>query len=406
MSLETPLEKTSQIKKIIHLDMDCFFAAVEMRDNPSLKGHPVAIGAPPSKRGVLSTCNYEARKYGLGSAMSSSMAIKKCPHLILIPGRHHVYKEVSNQIMGILAKYDLPLEVCSLDEAYMDATQLLTHNGSATLLARDIKKEILKQTQLNCSIGIAPIKFLAKIASDWNKPNAITCIGPKDAQGFIDKLSVGKIPGVGPATQQKLTNLGIHTCFQLKEYGEVNLIKKFGKFGHKLFEYSNGIDNREVKTKNIRKSLSCETTFDKDLEDIDSISQKLNDLYDELMLRLFHYFQKRSLAQLTLEELSQLISGIFVKIKFGDFKTTTVSHCFSNAYPTKQLFENKKLARKLLLKLLQQGIDRSEKPVRLIGLGVRFNYEKIEDLSNHDPSAISRQMNLFEIASLNEVINN
>ncbi|VEI43237.1 DNA polymerase IV [Citrobacter youngae] len=200
------------MRKIIHVDMDCFFAAVEMRDNPALRDIPIAIGGSRERRGVISTANYPARKFGVRSAMPTGMALKLCPHLTLLPGRYEAYKEASRQIQAIFSRYTSLIEPLSLDEAYLDVTDSIHCHGSATLIAQEIRQTIFNELQLTASAGIAPVKFLAKIASDLNKPNGQYVITPADVPEFLKTLPLGKIPGVGKVSAAKLESMGLRTC--------------------------------------------------------------------------------------------------------------------------------------------------------------------------------------------------
>ncbi len=230
------------MRKIIHVDMDCFFAAVEMRDNPALRDIPIAIGGSRERRGVISTANYPARKFGVRSAMPTGMALKLCPHLTLLPGRYEAYKEASRQIQAIFSRYTSLIEPLSLDEAYLDVTDSAHCHGSATLIAQEIRQTIFNELQLTASAGIAPVKFLAKIASDLNKPNGQYVITPADVPEFLRTLPLGKIPGVGKVSAAKLEAMGLRTCEDVQKYDLAMLLKRFGKFGRVLWERSQGID--------------------------------------------------------------------------------------------------------------------------------------------------------------------
>lgn len=334
--------------KIIHIDMDCFFAAVEIRDNPALKNNPVAIGGKPSQRGVLSTCNYSARKYGLHSAMSSAKALQLCPKLILLPVNMAKYKAVSKVLYRIFKQYTPLVETLSLDEAFLDVTNCQYCRGSATLIAQTIKKRIKKELNLIASAGVAPNKFLAKVASDWNKPDGILVITPEQVDDFVKKLPVTKIFGVGKVTAKKLHAMHINTCGDLQKISLSQLKEQFGKMGERFYELCRGIDNRSVEPKRIRKSLSVETTFARDIHAYEDSLLKLTPLIHEL---------KKRLTRLS----NQTITKQFVKIKFYDFTQTTVETL------SQQLDDT------LFVKLFQEGWQRQNKPVRLIGLGVRLS---------------------------------
>ena len=255
------------MRKIIHVDMDCFFAAVEMRDNPALRDIPIAIGGSRERRGVISTANYPARKFGVRSAMPTGMALKLCPHLTLLPGRYEAYKEASRQIQAIFSRYTSLIEPLSLDEAYLDVTDSTHCHGSATLIAQEIRQTIFTELQLTASAGIAPVKFLAKIASDLNKPNGQYVITPADVPEFLRTLPLGKIPGVGKVSAAKLEAMGLRTCEDVQKYDLAMLLKRFGKFGRVLWERSQGIDERDVNNDRLRKSVGVERTLAEDIHE-------------------------------------------------------------------------------------------------------------------------------------------
>ena len=305
------------MRKIIHVDMDCFYAAVEMRDNPRYRNIPIAVGGDPRKRGVVSTANYLARQFGVHSAMSMAQAIKLCPNLKVIPGRHAVYKEVSNQIQQIFKRYTQAIETLSLDEAYLDVTECKLFHGSATLIAQDIRQAIYKELELTASAGVAPLKFLAKIASDMNKPNGQYVITPEQVGSFIEQLPLKKIPGVGKVTEKKLTELGLYTCKDVANYDLTKLLNQFGKFGRILYERCQGIDEREVCNDRQRKSVGVERTLVDDIHSWDECLVQFDPLFDELEKRLSKVRADLSIAR----------QG--VKFKFDDFQLTTQEHVWS-----------------------------------------------------------------------------
>jgi DNA polymerase-4 len=225
-------------RKIIHCDCDCFYAAVEMRDDPSLRGRPVAVGGQAHQRGVIATCNYEARRYGVHSAMATAHALKRCPDLIVLPPSFDKYRAASAQILTIYRDYTELVEPLSLDEAYLDVSQATQCKGSATLIAQEIRARIQSTVGITASAGIAPNKFLAKIASDWRKPNGQFAITPDAVTEFVAALPVGKLFGVGKVTAEKLNQLGVHTCGDLRAWDGLALQAQFGKFGEKLFSRS------------------------------------------------------------------------------------------------------------------------------------------------------------------------
>jgi DNA polymerase IV len=336
----------SDTRKIIHIDMDCFFAAVEEREHPELRGKPLAVGGSAERRGVLATCNYDARRFGLHSAMPTRTAFQRCPALILQPVNMALYKQVSQAIFQIYRRYTEQIEPLSLDEAYLD----VSGQGSATLIAEDIRRAIHKEQGLTASAGVAPNKFLAKVASDWNKPDGLFVITPDAIDDFVRNLPVKRIHGVGKVTATRLHALGIQTCGDLQAYEHEQLVELFGRFGQQLYQYARGIDHRPVSPRSERKSLSVERTFEHDLEGLQACLEVLPDLLDELHLRL-----KR------LRDIEQKnIQALFIKIKFSDFQLTTVQA--SASAPGLELSRT----------LLKKGWQRAEKNVRLLGIGVQF----------------------------------
>jgi len=330
--------------------MDCFYAAIEMRDDPSLRGKPVAVGGGADQRGVLCTCNYEAREYGVRSAMATGYAQKQCPDLIIIPVNFPKYREASQQIRQIFLEYTELVEPLSLDEAYLDVTECNQHQGSATWMAQAIRKKIFQTTKLTASAGIAPNKFLAKVASDWKKPNGQFVITPEQIDDFVESLPVKKLWGVGPVTAKKLHQRGIQTCADVQQLSLKTLSDDFGKMGVSLFDLCRGIDHREVKPSRIRKSVSVEETF---VHDKTSLQQCL----DELPLLL------KKLSGRIPPTLTDKIAKLFIKIKFNDFSQTTVE-------TTQQIIEQD-----CFKQLMQEGYERKNQPVRLLGVGVRLKEE-------------------------------
>lgn len=370
-------------RKILHIDMDCFFAAVEELDNPDLKGKPVAVGGSPQGRGVLCTANYEARKYGVRSAMSSSEALRRCPHLIFIKPRGKRYQEISYQIKDIFHQYTSLVEPLSLDEAFLDVTSSDRCFGSATLIAKEIKDKIFQETGLTASAGVAPNKFLAKVASDWKKPDGLFTVGPEEAFLFAQHLPLEKVPGIGKVSLEKFHSLGLKTLSDIGKYPAQWLESHFGKFAHKLLFLSQGIDERNVGGKSLRKSLGCEETYHQDLPDFDSISERIPFLVEELFERTERYFDR--------DQDAPKPSKIFVKAKTFDFHLHT-HECPLRVIPLK--IENKldlKNQKDEILQnfeemfhLLYNRIDKV--PVRLLGLGLRmspspkFELEKLGQL--------------------------
>jgi len=298
------------LKKIIHIDMDAFYASVEQRDNPDLRGKPVAVGGS-SDRGVVAAASYEARKYGVRSAMPSKIAARKCPQLIFVRPRFEVYKEVSNQIREIFHEYTDLVEPLSLDEAYLDVTHNKKGISSATLIAKAIRRQILEKTNLTASAGISINKFLAKTASDVHKPDGVTLIPPENALIFLEQLPINKFFGIGKVTAKKMNELGIHNGADLKKWKEVDLKKRFGKSGGYYYNIVRAIDNREVNPSRERKSIGAENTFMEDLTDINEVMIALEKITDTLYKRIVNG--------------NALGRTLTIKIKFSDFQQITRS---------------------------------------------------------------------------------
>ena len=339
------------VRRIIHLDMDCFYAAIEVRDKPELAGKPVAVGGARDQRGVLTTCNYEARKFGLRSAMPTFKALQRCPDLIVMPTRFEVYRRESAKIREILLRFTPLVEPLSLDEAFLDVSR---HDGDPAALAQIIRQLILQNTRLTASAGIAPNKMLAKIASDWNKPNGQFEIRPEDIAGFMQELPVQKLWGIGTKSAEKFARLGIRTCGELQRCSRIQLHEWFGKFGLELYLLCRGDDRREVTPDRERKSLSNERTFTIDLTSVTQCEARIPDLFEELIADL-----KKTGGE-------SRVKAVFVKIRFADFSRTTVERA---GLP---------LQIESFLVLLREGLQRKHLGVRLLGLGVRFGEEESE----------------------------
>ncbi|NQZ83083.1 MAG: DNA polymerase IV [Colwellia sp.] len=341
------------MRKIIHIDMDAFYVSVEIRDNPRLINQPVAVGGQPNTRSVLSTCNYIAREFGVRSAMPASVAMRKCPNLIIVPGRMDVYKSISTHLRQIFERYTDIIEPLSLDEAYLDVTHCKLFNGSATLIAEDIRLAIFEELNLTASAGIAPIKYLAKVASDLNKPNGQYVIPPQKVLSFITDMSLSKIPGVGKVTFEKLKACGLEFGQDVRQVDKKELINKFGKLGISLWQKCQGIDNREIKTTRVRKSVGVERTFADDISDI----EKLNLFMHE---KLIPELKKRSKGYLSDREISKL----GVKVKFKDFHQTTKE------------FKHHNFDDSIFNTLLDQALCRGQgKAVRLLGVHIGLGEE-------------------------------
>lgn len=337
------------VRKIIHVDMDAFYASVEQRDHPEYRGKPVVVGGSPQGRGVVAAASYEARKFGIRSAMPASRAVQLCPNAVFLKPRFETYKEVSNQIREIFFEYTDLVEPLSLDEAYLDVTVNHKNNPSATLIAREIKKRIHSVTGLTASAGVAGNKFLAKIASDLDKPDGLSIITPVESESFIEQLPIGNFYGVGKATQQKMEKLGIRTGKDLKEWEEMDLVKQFGKSGHHYFRIARGIDHRSVKPDRIRKSIGKERTFSEDISDLEWIHDFLEELAEKISLAM--------------QKLDASGKTITLKVRYRNFETVTRSSTLHHyTHNAKELAATAKT----LLADTEAGI----REVRLLGISV------------------------------------
>ena len=347
-------------RKIIHIDMDAFYASVEQRDHPELRGKAIAVGYA-EERGVVAAASYEARKYGVRSAMSSLKAKQLCPHIVFVPGRMHVYKEVSAQIHAIFHDYTDLIEPLSLDEAFLDVTQNKKGILLAVDIAKEIKQRIREELNLVASAGVSYNKFLAKVASDYRKPDGLCTIHPDQALEFIGNLSIESFWGVGKVTAQKMHTLGIHRGKELQQCTLEMLTRHFGKAGQLYYQFARGIDLRPVQPERIRKSVGCEHTLDKDITKPSSVIIELYHVATELTERL-----KRN-------EFSG--NTLTLKIKFYDFKQITRS-----LTQEKELHDLKDILP--LAKQLLKEVDYSIRPIRLIGLTVSNPKEEQEE--KHD----------------------
>ena len=336
-------------RKIIHIDMDAFFASVEQRDNPDLRGKPIAVGFD-GPRGVVSTASYEARKYGVHSAQSIMQAKKRCPNLIIVPCRHEHYKEISEQIHHIFQEYTDLIEPISIDEAFLDVSNNKKGIELAVDIAKEIKQRIKEETQLTASAGISYCKFLAKVASDYRKPDGICTIHPDKALDFIGQLPVEDFWGVGKKTLQKMHYMGIYTGADLRKVSERHLVEVFGKVGHIFYDFARGIDERPVITYRERKSVGCEQTF---LEDIYTKSAVVIELY-HTVLELITRIDKSGFEGRTLT----------LKVKYADF--TQITRSISQEKILKKKSDILPLSKKLL-NLVNYS---SSRPIRLLGLSV------------------------------------
>lgn len=340
--------RTLTLRKIIHIDCDCFYAAIEMRDDPRLRNRPLAVGGDPGKRGVIATCNYEARAYGVHSAMASAYARKLCPDLLIVPGRMSVYREVSAAVQAIFHEYTPLVQPLSLDEAYLDVTDSEACRGSATLIAQQIRQRVRDELGITVSAGVAANKFLAKIASDWNKPDGLRVILPHEVDEFVAALPVARLPGVGKVTAQRMHGLGLDTCAEVRLWRKQDLFREFGSFGERLWELVRGIDERPVVVEHVRQSVSVENTYEQDLPDLAACLAALPPLLDKLAERLGRL------------EGDYRVSKPFIKLRFQDFTQTTLEQAGAPITPSG--FE----------RLCAEAFARGNRPVRLIGVGVRL----------------------------------
>ena len=327
--------------------MDCFYAAVEMRDDPALRSVPIAIGGSADRRGVISTCNYPARKFGVRSAMSNYHAKQLCPDLVIVPGRMAVYKEISSQIREVFSRYTHLVEPLSLDEAYLDVTDSKACKGSATLIAQQIRADIYNATGLTASAGVAPVKFIAKIASDENKPNGQFVVLPDEVDPFLEQLPLGKIPGVGKVTLERLNLKGLYTGKDVREKGVNWMQQHVGNFGVSLYQKCAGEYIGSVSTERIRKSLSVEHTYEYNKTSLQECLDQIPSLIDELTRRLDK------------QQLQNRINKLSVKVKFANFVVTSADQAYHQL--------NTEIFVQLLTKAYQRGL---QQPVRLLGIGV------------------------------------
>lgn len=335
-------------RKIIHLDADCFYAAIEMRDAPALRGIPLAVGGSADRRGVLTTCNYEARAFGVRSAMPTAQAMRLCPQLTVVAPQMSKYREASKAMRAIFAEFTEVIEPLSLDEAYLDVSEVSDGDLTATRIAKIIRQRIREELEITVSAGVSVNKFIAKVASDWQKPDGLTVVPPNEVDAFVAALPVKKIPGVGSVTAEKMHRYGLRTCADVREWSLLDLRRRFGKFGVVLHERARGRDDRPVQPSRLRKSISVERTFVEDVSGPAEWAPIIERLYVNLMERI---------------EAAKAWDGItkaFVKLKFNDFTTTTVERVGTKAVEADYH------------DLLVEGWERKARPVRLIGLGVRL----------------------------------
>ncbi|MGX5690677.1 DNA polymerase IV [Arcticibacter tournemirensis] len=361
-----------RLRKIIHVDMDAFYASVEQRDNPEYREKPLVVGGMPQGRGgVVATASYEARKFGIRSAMPSKQALQLCPHALFVRPRFDVYKDVSHKIREIFSRYTDLIEPLSLDEAYLDVTNDKLNIGSALEIAKQIKQAISDELQLTASAGVSINKFVAKIASDMNKPNGLKFIGPSSIEAFMETLPVEKFHGVGKVTASKMKKMGLHTGADLKRLTEDELVRNFGKTGRFYYKIVRGIDERAVQPYRETKSLAAEDTFARDLLTQEEMEDELNRIAGLVHKRL----QKNDLKGRT----------ITLKIKYNDFKQITRSQSYP--LPVSDLETIVQTARQLLLSTSPEG-----KPTRLLGISLS-NFRDPDSASL--PEKASIQLSLF-----------
>jgi DNA polymerase-4 len=356
------------LRKIIHVDMDAFYASVEQRDNPDLRGKPVAVGGV-RERGVVAAASYEARKWGVRSAMPSVTARRKCPELIFVPPRFEVYRAVSNQIREIFAAYTPLIEPLSLDEAYLDVTENLKSMPTATEIAQNIRAEILATTGLTASAGISYNKFLAKMASDQNKPNGQFVITPKTGPAFVEALKIGKFHGIGPATEAKMNRLGIYTGLDLKAQTLPFLQHHFGVSGPYYYGLARAIDHRRVKPDRVRKSIGAENTFFEDIHSFEGAQARLNPIID----KVWRYVETHGTRART----------VTLKVKFSDFHQITRSRTGTTLIDTRA--DIAAICHDLLT-----GVFPIMKGIRLLGVTL----SSLDDDSHNDDTPAPAQMSL------------
>jgi len=342
------------MRKIIHIDMDCFYAAIEERENPALCGRPVAVGGS-RRRGVLTTANYKAREYGCRSAMPVYKALELCPHLVLVPVRFDLYRAESARIRAIFGRFTEVIEPLSLDEAYLDVSHL--RSGGAAI-AREIRTQIREETGLAASAGIGPNKMVAKIASDWNKPDGQFEVTGDEVDAFVAALPVGRLWGVGKRSREELATLGVETCADLRKFDRMELGRRFGKWGLELWNLCRGLDDRPVQPDRTRKSLGSEETFSENLPTVLAGIPPMRALLEGLKEDLARHHPDR------------VVKSLVVKLKFADFTRTTAER----AHP--------RIDEAIFEELLTEAWKRGEgRPVRLIGVALKFeDPESIEQM--------------------------
>ncbi|MCP4903152.1 MAG: DNA polymerase IV [bacterium] len=336
-------------RRILHCDMDCFYAAVHMRDEPALKGQPVVVGGSPEGRGVVAAANYEARRYGIHSAMPASQAKRLCPTTVFVRPDFSRYRTESEAIFSIYRKYTPQIQPLSLDEAFLDVTDHLGEYGSATAVAHEIRRVVSDEQRLTVSVGVGPNKLVAKIASDFDKPDGLTVVKPQEVEAFLAPLPIRRLPGIGPASEKRLNTMDIETVADLRALSLDRLLNRFGHWGRSLWERARGIDERPVRVDRVRKSLSTERTFETNIEGILNMDEILVRMAGEVAESL----RRRELAGRT----------VTVKVRFSDFSTPTRSQTLD--VPTASAATIAACARELL-----RRTDAQTRAVRLLGVGL------------------------------------
>ncbi|HLE85657.1 MAG TPA: DNA polymerase IV [Thermoanaerobaculia bacterium] len=339
--------ESGPVRRILHCDMDCFYAAVHARDEPALRGRPLVVGGRPEGRGVVAAASYEARRYGVRSAMPSSRAARLCPAAVFLPPDFPRYRRESEEIFRIFGAFTPLVQAVSIDEAYLDVTSHLAALGSATAVAREIRRRVRDERGLTVSVGVGPNRLVAKIASDFDKPDGLTVVRPEEVDGFLAPLPVRRLHGVGPATERALAELSVRTVAELRGLAREELAARFGRHGEVLWEFARGIDEREVTTHRERKSLGSETTFAEDLTRLAEMEEVLERLAREVADGL----ERRGIAG----------STVTLKVRYDDF--TTVTRSATRALPVASGDEIARLVRELL-----RRTDAGRRPVRLLGV--------------------------------------
>ncbi len=347
-------------RRILHCDMDAFFAAVHVRDDPSLAGKPVVVGGDPRRRGVVAAASYEARSFGIHSAMSASQAFRRCPQVVFLRPDFKRYVAEAEKIFAIYREFTPRIQTMSLDEAYLDVTDHLGDYGSATAIATEIRHRVLNDTGLTVSVGAGPNKLVAKIASDYRKPDGLTVVPPGKVSEFLAPMPVRLLHGIGPSTESSLQRMGVRTVAELRALSVDRLMTRFGSWGRTLWLHCRGIDDRPVRDTHTRKSLSSERTFPSDVDDLG----QMDGILGELAAEVANGLKRKKIAACTLT----------VKVRFPDFTTRTRSHTLSN--PTAEAPAIAHCAQSLV-----RRTEAANRSVRLLGVGasnlVRHDHEQL-----------------------------